>query len=198
MHGNLTILKYVNANNIIVEFTNTGYKTKTTARNIKNGIVKDKLNPVIVGVGFIGDGDKSFSSDPIAYKKWNSMLRRCYDKETQDRQPTYKGCSVCIEWHNFQNFALWYNERHIDGCELDKDIKNSNNKIYSPDNCMLVQSKENRVKALARNYTFKSPEGHIVSVYNLSDFCLENKLNRTCMTMVNIGRHKYHKGWSAT
>ena len=70
------------------------------------------------------------------------MLRRCYNERELNKQPTYRGCSVCDEWHNFQNFAQWYTDNYyeIDGecMELDKDILHKGNKIYSPDNCVFV------------------------------------------------------------
>ena len=70
------------------------------------------------------------------------MLKRCYSKKCQKKQPAYKGCIVCEEWHNFQNFAKWYEENYydVDGermC-LDKDILVKHNKIYSPDTCIFV------------------------------------------------------------
>ena len=32
------------------------------------------------------------------YKKWKSMLERCYSDKYRERYPTYKSCSVCQEW----------------------------------------------------------------------------------------------------
>ena len=38
------------------------------------------------------------------YRVWKGMLKRCYSPELQERQPTYKGCSVSKEWLTFSNF----------------------------------------------------------------------------------------------
>jgi hypothetical protein len=58
------------------------------------------------------------------------------------RLPTYKDCSVCDEWLNFQNFAAWYDKNYYEvtgeRMDLDKDILVKGNKIYSPDTCAFV------------------------------------------------------------
>lgn len=73
-----------------------------------------------------------------SYSVWEGMLRRCYT----DGFENYKDCSVCEEWHDFQNFAKWYNDNYYEveneRMELDKDILNKGNKIYSPQNCIIV------------------------------------------------------------
>ena len=33
------------------------------------------------------------------------MLERFHDSKYQEKRPTYIGCSVAEEWHNFQIFA---------------------------------------------------------------------------------------------
>lgn len=70
------------------------------------------------------------------------MLRRCYDKKEQEIHSSYVGCTVCEEWHNFQNFAKWYEENYYEikneRMHLDKDILFKKNKIYSPDKCVFV------------------------------------------------------------
>ena len=81
------------------------------------------------------------------YNAWHDMLRRCYSEETHKKMKTYIGCSVCDEWHNYQNFAKWYdlNFYLIDKqtmC-LDKDIIHKGNKIYSPENCVFAPNNIN-------------------------------------------------------
>jgi hypothetical protein len=57
-------------------------------------------------------------------------------------RPTYKGCTVDESWHNFQNFAAWYDKNfyEIDGerMELEKDILIKGNKVYSPETCVFA------------------------------------------------------------
>jgi hypothetical protein len=80
------------------------------------------------------------------YKRWISMLVRCYSKTTQSNFPTYKGCSVCDEWLLFSNFRRWVDEQprqDWQDLELDKDILDPTNKMYSPDKCVFVTRKVN-------------------------------------------------------
>ena len=44
--------------------------------------------------------------------------------------------------------------------------------------------------------TFKSPNGNIFEVVNLTRFCRENDLDKTMMYYVSIGKNKKHKGWT--
>lgn len=79
------------------------------------------------------------------YIRWQDMLQRCYSKKFHERQPTYVGCSVCEEWLIFSNFKSWMIKQNWKGNELDKDIKYTGNKIYSPDTCLFVTSKINKL-----------------------------------------------------
>ena len=59
-------------------------------------------------------------------------------KKGQEKQPSYIGCLVDEEWHNFQNFAEWFEDNYVEGWHLDKDILIKGNKIYSPETCCFV------------------------------------------------------------
>jgi len=197
--GDFKVLSYFNNNSVEIEFLETGYKTTTQADQIRNGGVKDKLMPNVQGVGFIGDGEHKavVNGKPTkTYDTWHSMMTRCYCPKYQIKQPTYIDCTVDPIWHNFQNFAKWFDENYIEGYELDKDIKIYGNKIYSPDNCLFVSHKENIIKAQAKHYVFTSPEGIKVNVYNLAEFCRENGLNQGNMTQVVNGERGHHKQWT--
>ncbi|OMH22071.1 hypothetical protein AC231_05460 [Clostridium pasteurianum] len=77
-----------------------------------------------------------------AYHTWYNMLTRCYNEKWQEKYPTYKGCIVCEEWHNYQVFSKWFykNYYEIEGhrMDLDKDILIKGNKIYSPETSIFV------------------------------------------------------------
>lgn len=83
------------------------------------------------------------------YKIWRAMIQRCYSDKTHKIQPTYTICSVCNEWHNFQNFASWFEKNYYNLGEhkmcLDKDILLKGNKTYSPNTCIFV---DNRINVL--------------------------------------------------
>lgn len=124
--------------NISVEFEN-GYIAKNrTYNDFKKGEIKNKLYPSIYNVGYEGVGIYSSKKYPIIYTKWTDTLKRCYSISTQERQPTYKNCSVDERWHNFQNFAKWFEHNYKEGYELDKDILIKGNKVYSPETCCFV------------------------------------------------------------
>jgi hypothetical protein len=71
------------------------------------------------------------------------MLQRCYDNKLHKRHPSYRDCEVCEEWLNFQNFAKWFNENNIEGCQLDKDLLIKDNKLYSPETCCFIPQEIN-------------------------------------------------------
>ena len=146
--GQFKISKYISSRKVFVEFIDTGYVTSATTANILKGSVKDKLFPCVYGVGFIGDGAVLSAKDGVAtraYTVWNGMMSRCYSELRQSKYPTYIGCSVCSEWHNFQIFSLWFDDNYIDGCEIDKDILNQGNKVYSPEKCIFVTHAINKL-----------------------------------------------------
>lgn len=149
-HGYImTIVNYNNCNNIDVEF-DSGYIAKNIQyKNFLRGNVKDKFEPSFLGIGYTGDGKfvtKINGKHTYIYNKWRAMLTRCYGK---NQRKTYDDCYVCKEWLNFQTFAQWLvdNLYEVDGeqMELDKDIKIKNNKVYSPDTCMLIPKRINDV-----------------------------------------------------
>lgn len=201
-YGTLEVVEYINKSSVYVRFIDTGYTTITRSNNVRNGRVKDKLKPCSCDIGYIGDGKYSAKvngRNTIQYDVWRNMLKRCYDPKTQEKNPSYIGCSVCSEWHNFQNFAEWYCENYpTDGksYHIDKDIKIKGNKVYSPEACTLVTQDENTVAARAKAYIFLTPkEGRQVFVHNLSEFCRKVGLNQSSMSAVFLGKQAQHKGW---
>lgn len=140
----MTIVNYNNANSLCVEFEQ-GNHVYTTYKDFKSGNVKNIYDRSVYGVGYIGLGyykptvNKKKTKE---YKAWSSMMQRCYDLKRHKDRPTYKGCKVVEEWHNFQVFAKWYNDNYyeVEGQKmcLDKDIIIKGNKIYSPETCIFV------------------------------------------------------------
>jgi len=184
---------------VTVQFTKTGYTTVTTNQNVQKGQVKDKLRPSVYGVGFVGVGHytpRVNGNISKSYQTWISMLERCYSHLQSLNNPTYEGCTVCSDWHNFQIFAEWFNSNYIEGYHLDKDIKIKGNKMYSPFSCMFVSEQENVEEAHAKSYSLISPAGDVVSVYNMSKHCREHGLSTGHMSSVVNGNRQSHKGWT--
>jgi hypothetical protein len=143
-HGSkMTIIEYPNGDNILVKFDN-GYITKAQYIQFKNGTLLSPYDKTICNIGYLGDF-KNINAK--TYNMWKKMLERCYDVDVQAKHPTYTRCVVCNEWHNYQNYSKWYNDNYyeIEGevMEVDKDILIKNNKIYSPNNCVIVPSSIN-------------------------------------------------------
>nr|DAJ41339.1 MAG TPA: hypothetical protein [Caudoviricetes sp.] len=140
-------------NDIDVYFPEYDWTFKNaTYQSFKNSLIKCPYEKRVYGVGYLGEGKyKSKENGKITrvYKTWQHMLERCYDEKYQKRQPTYKDCTVCEEWHNFQNFAEWYynNYYKIEGQQmnLDKDILIKGNKVYSPETCIFVSQTINKL-----------------------------------------------------
>jgi len=110
-----------------------------------------KKNPyykLIYNTGFIGEGKYRVSKNKKLnkpYSTWFDILRRCYKQDIREKDISYKNTTVCVEWHNFQNFAKWFEDNYIEGFQLDKDILIKGNKIYSPETCCFVPQEINKL-----------------------------------------------------
>lgn len=167
----MRILKYNNANEIIVQF-NSGYITKSKYVNFTEGIIKDLYCKAVYNHGYIGEGDYKATVDgknTKMYAVWSSMLQRCYDKDVKHNLDSYSNCTVCEQWLNFQNFAKWFDNNYyeIEGqkMQLDKDILYKGNKIYSPDTCMFVPQEINLMFRKNCNLNYKKMK-NMVNKYN--------------------------------
>lgn len=155
----MEIIKYGGYDDIVIKFTNNGYTMHTSYNSFKNGRSFSPYAKRVYGHGYVGIGKykpsivgKIYNSGHNVmsriYDVWNGMLERCYDPKYQQNKPTYKGCYVCDEWLNYQNFAEWYENNYYetnDGevMRLDKDILIKGNKCYSPQTCCFVPNNIN-------------------------------------------------------
>ena len=107
-------------------------------------------NHILCGVGIC---DVEGDSKSMAYRKWQSMIKRCYDINVQYKHPTYKGCFVCDDWHLYSNFKSWFEDPqngYQKGLQLDKDILIKGNKEYAPDKCCFVPQRINSMVCKSR------------------------------------------------
>lgn len=162
----MKIIKYNNYSDIDIEFEN-GYVSKNnTYQNFKKGQVRNYLIEYVFGVACLGQGKYISEKNDIVtpeYECWINMLRRCYSDKYKKQFPTYKTCIACDEWLNFQNFAEWYNQNFYtaknENMHLDKDILVKGNKIYSPETCIFVPSRINKLFIKGDNFRGKYPIG---------------------------------------
>jgi hypothetical protein len=143
----LEIIDYRNAFDIDVRFEN-GYVAKNISYyNFKKGKLRNPYDKNLHGIGFIGIG--RYNSRCRHYQTWTDMLDRCYSNKYHSEKPSYLECTLDEEWHNFQSFAEWYDNNfyQVDNEEmnLDKDILVRGNKKYSPNTCIFVPQRINKL-----------------------------------------------------
>lgn len=157
--------------------------------------MRNRYKPTVHGVGFLGEG--KYNSKSKAYTYWANMLKRYYCKASLLKNPTYSDVTVCEEWHNLQNFGEWFDKNYIEGYQLDKDMKVTGSKVYSPTTCTFIPHYKNAEIASAKYYKFINPEGELISIYNLRAFCKENPpLLHRRLSDVHNGVRKSHRGWT--
>ncbi len=112
---------------------------------------------IVHGVGIYTEGKYrargSVKRMTREYTIWSNLLQRCYSKEYHKKYPSYAGCTVHKEWHNFQDFCEWYvnqpnyHEKQPNGRSwpIDKDLTILNNTEYSPDACYIIPCEINNV-----------------------------------------------------
>lgn len=147
----MEIIDYKSAKEVLVRFEQ-GNTVWVQWHKFCDGEVKNVYDKSVFGVGFIGEGiykPSINSRDRAQYLCWSGMMERCYSLRCKEKQPAYHNCRVDEEWHNYQNFAHWYDENYyvIEGqrMELDKDILVKGNKVYSPSTCVFVPGSINTI-----------------------------------------------------
>ena len=148
--GDFIVVDYVNSGNITVEFIGTGYRTKTTTKEINQGKIADRLKPSVFGVGIIGNKyPTSINNKTLkVYKLWNSMIKRCYHTNFKSKNKTYNDC---ISSENFKYYEYFYEWCHKQigfsehGFEIDKDLLVKGNKLYSENTCVFLPKEINYV-----------------------------------------------------
>lgn len=185
-HGSkMAIIYYQNSINVTVKFED-GYMTKCTYQQFLKGNVSNPNDRTVKGVGFVGEGIFSSKTHPQIYAVWSSMLDRCYN----DRYPTYAECTVCTEWHSFQNFCKWYLGNYYivstgERMEVDKDIKIKGNKIYSPETCLLVPR--------SINVLFTKSDAKRTAVHPIGVLCIDGNryIARLNITIDGVKTKRY-------
>lgn len=124
------VIEYFSASNITIEFEDGTITKNRTWTQFKSG----KLNNP--NTKYIAKGKyNSNQLDLICRRTWKSMFNRCYGVVIL---PTYIGCTVSEDWHDYLNFKDWFISNYKEDFELDKDLIIEGNKIYSKDTCCFV------------------------------------------------------------
>jgi len=150
------IIEYFNRRNCTIRFDYGLIRSNVYLDNLIAGAIRNPLHKSVCGVGYTGIG--VYKNSKIR-NIWNDMITRCYDAKTQINSPSYKECFVVESWHNFQNFAAWYEENYTEGFHLDKDILIKGNKVYGPDTCDFVPREINNIIVKSDKIRGKYPIG---------------------------------------
>ena len=153
-----------------------------------------EYNKTVYNVGYLGIGKYKPTKDGVMlrlYQVWRDMIGRCYGSYILNKRKTYIDCYVCDEWHNFQNFAEWWEKNYYEipnekMC-LDKDILFKGNKVYSPETCIIVPMKINSLFTKTNTKRGEYPIG--VNIHS-------NKkvLNASCSIYKDNKKVKKHLG----
>lgn len=119
---------------------------------------------LICGVGYNSKGKYKSTinrKQTALYGTWHRMIRRCYCPKVQARSPTYIGCEVDKDWHDYQEFADWLSNHDYYGLgyHLDKDLLVRDNKLYSSETCCLVPHQLNQLLVDSGSIRGKCPQG---------------------------------------
>jgi hypothetical protein len=109
-------------------------------------------------VGNISVGGKLI----MEYTLWNGMLKRCFSAKLKQRRPTYEGVTCSKDWLSMTSFIKDVSQMKgfgLNGWELDKDILQNGNKLYSKDTCCFVPQELNTLLTKRDNYRGEYPVG---------------------------------------
>lgn len=167
------VVEYNEYNNVLVQFYEHEEEwkrvlVKTSWDLCEKGVVKDKFYPSVYGVGYVGNAKARDENGKLkhSYDKWTKILQRCYDEKSRDKYKTYKGCTVEERWKCFEFFEKDYEELVKENnfpenivLYLDKDIISKGNKVYSKENCVIVDNRINCLFTYKQNNSKKLPTG---------------------------------------
>lgn len=147
----MKVAEYFGKENVTVEFIDyPSIRKNITMHHFRTGEVKNRYFPEVMGIGYLGEGLYKANSNgkkTQTYNTWKSMLNRCYSKNKGRK--FYEDVVVCDEWHNFQNFAEWYEHNwkpFMDNTwHLDKDLWREDIKVYSPKTCCFLPREINTI-----------------------------------------------------
>lgn len=153
VNGDVAVIeKYYNSHEIYIYFEGyEGHIIRTRLSHLKSGVIKNRMKPIVAGLGYLGSNNEAKSSH-VLYSRWNSMMNRCYN----ERDPNYhnygqKGVYVSERWHSFSNYILDVSQ--MDNYHLlledsrnwtvDKDKLSTEERLYSKNTCSIIPLVEN-------------------------------------------------------
>jgi len=201
----IEIIEYFGWDNCTILIDDKIIRKNISYQNIKFDRINNPYYPSFSKTGFIGEGIYTGGKNDFSYKYltiWSGMLQRCYNEKRIEKNPSYEGVTVCVEWHNFQNFAKWFENNYIEDFELDKDILFKGNKVYSPETCIFVPQEINSLFTKKGNKRGDCPIG-VIKMGNKFRAQIQNKnsdkiykyfdTSEEAFQMYKIAKEKYIK-----
>lgn len=146
------IIEFIDKDKIKIQFQDESKYIKiVSSRFIRSGRIESPFFKNVYGAGYYGGEFKSGELNNICYNHWHKMIERCYNKQAENKYINYNNCTVSEEWLNYYNFCDWFEENYyilendVDRMNLDKDILIKGNKIYSPNTCVFVPARINKL-----------------------------------------------------
>ena len=105
---------------------------------------------LVFGVG-VNDWDGNVRIDGKNIKEydlWANMLKRCFTDGFKQSRPTYEGVTCSKEWLSMTSFIKDVSQMKgfgLNGWQLDKDILQKGNKLYSRDTCCFIPLEVNNL-----------------------------------------------------
>jgi len=159
---------------------------------LKKKTIKYPYHKSVSGTGYFGVGVYSATKHKEAISIWRNLINRCYSEVHLQRNPTYRGTTVCKEWHNFQNFAKWFYEEsnYQEGWEIDKDLlQQEGGKVYSAITCIFLP---HDINSFLTNTQVANTSGFIGVHYKKS------AKDKPWAAQINISRKRTHLGYFKT
>ena len=161
--GPFKVIEDNGAFDITVQFIETGTVKKTQSAHARSGNLLDPLAKTVFGVGFIGEGNHKSQNkmqSNRAWTVWHTMMARCYNINSKSyKSYGQRGVAVDETWHNFQNFASWFEDNYIEDSDIEKDIIKRGNKVYGPATCRFIPRAINNLLVKPKIKPFGLPRG---------------------------------------
>ena len=181
--GDVVVVEYIASNRVLIRFLNTNNERFVGISELKKGEVRD--NDTYFGFMDIPNELRRGIPHPREYIIWNGIRQRCYNENARHLNPTYKDVTMSDNFLIYSYFKDWCNKQigfDQEGWELDKDILNKGNKIYSEDTCCFVPREINTLILKADRIRGKYPIG----VYHDTSKCQK----RFSARVSKNGKHK--------
>ena len=180
MFGQMYVLKYKGGGRYLVRCS----VCKNMEIRLRDNIIRSLKNQVGI-CKICGDCTKHNMSNHPAYKVWEGMIRRCHNKK-HEAYKNYggRGIFVCEDWKKSpEDFIIWLEKNGWSkGLEIDRK---NNNLGYSPKNCHIVTSTQNKNNTSYNVHVFLNKEKVTIS-----------QASRITGINESTIRERFRRGWN--